>query len=141
MFVAVAPPALINMSNAIPPTATYFVQHPTALETLQQVSLMFGIFIWCLSFWWFSISLITMLLSFGQISFHLVWYSMIFPNVGFTIATISIGKGLYSNAILWVASAMTIVLVAVYLFILIMHARALYRGDILWPGKDEDKET
>lgn len=66
---------------------------------------------------------------------------MIFPNVGFTIATISIGKGLYSNAILWVASMMTVLLVATYLFIIIMHARAVYRRDILWPGKDEDKDT
>lgn len=146
MFLTVAPPsftalALINMSQAIPTTATYFVNHPTAAETLQIVALAFGIFLWALAFWWFCISLISTLMSIGKTTFRLVWYSMIFPNVGFTLATIVIGRGLYSNAIEWVGSIMTILLVATYLFIITMHARAVYRRDILWPGKDEDKET
>lgn len=146
MFIAVAPPAftalsLIKMSQAIPSNATYFIHHPTAIENLQQVALAFGIFIWALAFWWFSISLTTLLMAFGQLNFNLTWYVMIFPNVGFTISLISIGKGLESNAILWVSSIMTILLVATYLWILVMHARAIYRCDVLWPGKDEDKDT
>lgn len=146
MFVAVSPPAftclaLLNMTEAIPKEAHYFQVHPTAAETLSTMALVFGIFIWTLAFWWFAISLVSLLMAIPQVAFHLVWYAIIFPNVGFTIATISIGRALQSNAILWVGSAMTIALTATYLFILLMHARALYRGDILWPGKDEDKET
>lgn len=146
MFVAVSPPAftclaLLNMAEAIPKQAHYFQMHPTAAETLSTVALVFGIFIWALALWWFAISLVSLLMAIPQVAFHLVWYALIFPNVGFTIATISIGRALASNAILWVGSAMTIALVATYLFILLMHARALIRGDILWPGKDEDKET
>lgn len=129
------------MSLAIPTNTTYFEVHPTAVDTLETIALLFGIFLWALAFWWFCVSLISTLTTIGKCTFHLIWYSVVFPTTGFILATISIGKGLYSNAILWVASVMTILLVATYLFIIVMHARAVYRRDILWPGKDEDKET
>jgi hypothetical protein len=41
----------------------------------------------------------------------------VFPNVGFTIATINIGHALMSEGILWLGSVMTIMLVAIYLFV------------------------
>lgn len=63
-----------------------------------------------------------------------------FPNVGFTIATINIGNALMSEGILWVGSAMTILLVVIYLFVGASHVRAVYKGHILWPGKDEDHD-
>jgi len=80
--------------------------------------------------------------AFGQqgMSFHLVWYAFVFPNVGFTICTINIGEAVMSEGILWVGSAMTIILVALWLFVGFMHARAVWNKDILWPGKDEDHD-
>lgn len=146
MFISVGPPsftclAIIKMSHVIPIDSTYFIQHPTAAESLTQIALVFGIFIWSISFWFFSISLASCLMAAKEMSFHLVFYGLIFPNVGFTIATISIGRDLYSEPILWLGSAMTIVLTVVYVSVLILHAKAVYTGQILWPGKDEDKDT
>jgi tellurite resistance protein TehA-like permease len=72
-------------------------------------------------------------------SFHLVWYAMVFPNVGFTIAVIEIGEQLGSPAIEWVGSVMTVILVGVWLFVMAMHVRAVLQKQIMMPHIDEDK--
>lgn len=64
-----------------------------------------------------------------------------FPNIGFTICTIAIGDALMSEGILWVGSAMSILVIATWLFVGFMHIRAVWRKDILWPGKDEDHDS
>lgn len=63
-----------------------------------------------------------------------------FPNTGFVIAIINIGNQLDSAGIRWVGSIGTILLVAMWLFVMGMNVRAVVKRDILWPGKDEDKE-
>ena len=146
MFIAVGPPsftalALIGMSRSIPAGYGYFAAHPEVVSMLQQLALAFGIFIWSLSFWFFSVTLLSIVLIIPHMSFHLAWWALVFPNVGFTIAIIEIGQGLQSNAITWLGSIMTILLVAVYLFVLGAHIKAVVAKEIMWPGKDEDKEV
>jgi tellurite resistance protein TehA-like permease len=72
-------------------------------------------------------------------SFNLIWYSLIFPNVGFTIAVIYIGTELSSPGIRWISSIMTIFLTAAWLFVISMNFRAVLTKSIMMPGKDEDK--
>ena len=144
MFIAVGPPsftglALIGMSNALPANYSFFATHSLAIEILQTLALFTGIFLWSLAFWFFCIALVSVFAGLRKMNFHLVWWAFVFPNVGFTIATIRIGEGLRSQAILWVGSVMTIFLVAIWLFVLAMHARAVLTKQILMPGKDEDK--
>ena len=69
-----------------------------------------------------------------------VRWALVFPNTGFTIATISIGVQLESQGIQWVGSAMTILIVIAWLFVLCSHAYALYTRRIMMPGLDEDKD-
>lgn len=76
----------------------------------------------------------------SQMSFHLVWWAFVFPNTGFTIVTIDIGEALQSDAIRWVGSAMTILIVATWLFVLCSHAKALLTKRMMMPGLDEDKD-
>ena len=145
MFIAVGPPsftalALIGMSKSIPTDYGYFGTHPDVVPMLQQLALAFGIFVWSLSFWFFSISLVSVVLATPHMTFHLAWWAFVFPNVGFTIAIIKIGEILESDAIAWVGSALTIILIAVYLFVLGAHIKAVIMKEIMWPGKDEDKE-
>ncbi|KAI9661223.1 MAG: hypothetical protein M1821_009550 [Bathelium mastoideum] len=145
MFIAVGPPsftalALIGMSKSIPAEYGYFATHPDVVSMLQQLALAFGVFIWSLSFWFFSVTLVSVVLTIPHMTFHLTWWAFVFPNVGFTIAIIQIGEGLESNAITWVGSILTIILVAVYLFVLGAHIKAVLAKDIMWPGKDEDKD-
>jgi C4-dicarboxylate transporter/malic acid transport protein len=152
MFIAVGPPsftalALIGMANDFP--AEYYIgiatdMTPAQLEVtgivLKTVATLTGVFIYSLSLWFFCISVLACIAaaSRGEMHFRLNWWAFVFPNVGFTIATISIGKMFRSPAVGWVGSAMTILLVIVYLFVGTSHVRAVWRGEILSAGKDED---
>ena len=58
--------------------------------------------------------------------------------MGFTIATIEIGQVFQSHGVTWVGSAMTCLLVVAYVFIFFKHIQAVWRGQIIKGGKDED---
>ncbi|KAI5364605.1 Putative transporter protein SLAC1/Mae1/ Ssu1/TehA [Septoria linicola] len=146
MFIAVGPPsftglALIGMSQALPADSQYFMERPGMIMILQSVADFIAIFLWTLSFWFFSITVLSVLAGARRMSFHLVWWAFVFPNVGFTINTIRIGQQLESEGILWVASAMTILLVAMWIYVFFMHGRAVWQKQIMMPGMDEDKDA
>ncbi|KAF7349838.1 Malic acid transport protein [Mycena venus] len=144
MFIAVGPPsftslALIGMANDFPTVyRAYFGGEDTTIQILKVGATMTAVFIWSLSLWFFCISVLACLAARQEMRFRLNWYAFVFPNVGFTIATISIGKMFHSPAIGWVGSAMSMMLVITYLAVGFNHVRALLRRDILWEGKDED---
>ncbi|KAF8187567.1 malic acid transport protein [Mycena galopus ATCC 62051] len=145
MFIAVGPPsftslALIGMANDFPSMyQMYFGGGEDAtVQILKAGATMTAIFIWSLSLWFFCISVLACLAAAREMRFRLNWYAFVFPNVGFTIATISIGKSLRSSAVGWVGSAMSIMLVITYLAVGFQHVRAFVRRDILCEGKDED---
>lgn len=144
MFIAVGPPsftglALIGLSNALPQNYGYFAAHPIAIPVLQAVADFAAIFLWTLSLWFFCLATVSVLHGWKEMSFHLVWWALVFPNVGFTLATTTIGKQLGSQGILWVASAMTILLVVTWIFVFFSHLKAVFLKQMLMPGKDEDK--
>jgi tellurite resistance protein TehA-like permease len=144
-FILVGPPsftslALIGLAKALPKDFDYFALHPLAYEVLNTVALFVAIFLWALAFWFFCISLLAVLHGVRKMSFHLVWWAFVFPNTGFAIATISIGEELGSEGILWIGSVMTILLVAMWLFVLAFHVKAVITRQIMMPGKDEDKD-
>ncbi|CAK3788106.1 malic acid transport [Lecanosticta acicola] len=145
MFIAVGPPAftglaLIGLSQALPPDGSYFRPRPGIIPILQTLADGLAIFLWSLSFWFFCVALLSVLRRARDMSFHLVWWAFVFPNVGFTIATIKIGQQLGSEGILWVASAMTVLLVVVWGFVFVSHMRAIWKRQIMMPGLDEDKD-
>lgn len=157
MFIAVGPPsftglALLGISEHLyrifPAYATIsYVATPTIIPDIFRIlALSTAIFLWATAFWFFSIAFVSVIHGAirrdgkGGMSFHLVWWAFVFPNVGFTICTIEIGKALMSEGILWLGSVMTIVLVAVWLGCAGMHVRAVWKKEILWPGKDEDHD-
>jgi len=152
MFVAVGPPSFTgfallgiaeDMARIYPSYATIAsVKNPEIIpDVFIIVALGAAVFLWATAFWFFCISLVSVLDGARRgMSFHLVWWSFVFPNVGFAIATITIGTALRSEGILWLGSAMTIVLVLVWIFVASMHARAVWKRQILWPGRDEDHD-
>jgi C4-dicarboxylate transporter/malic acid transport protein len=143
MFISVGPPSftilvLIGLARHYPKDVSYFGANELTKQVLVIISTFTGIFLWGLSFWFFAISLIAVLACTRQLTFHLNWWAFIFPNVGFTIATIDIGEMLQSQGLQWVGSIMSAILVIMYIFVGSNHVRALTRREILWPGKDED---
>ncbi|KAJ4323038.1 hypothetical protein N0V94_002062 [Neodidymelliopsis sp. IMI 364377] len=132
--------ALIGQANAIPESYGYFAAQPGSKAILQTVALFGGIFLWLFSFWIFALAVMANVSVAGKMPFSLTWWAFIFPNVGFTVSTTMIGRELRSDGILWVSSAMTILLVAIWCAAFIGCVRAVLTKRIVWPGKDEDKD-
>jgi tellurite resistance protein TehA-like permease len=100
---------------------------------------MSGLFIILFAYWFFFITVISVLAGVREMSFSLNWWAFIFPNAGLTLATIQAAKVLHSEALNGIASALTILLVIMWLITAVFCVRAVYLGEVLWPGKDEDK--
>lgn len=58
-----------------------------------------------------------------------------------TLAAIQIGSALKSPAINGICSALTILLVIMWLITACAHIQAVWRQKIMWPGRDEDKDS
>ena len=143
MFISVGPPsftglAFISIAEALPTLYDFLPGHQMAREILITMGTFAAIFMWSLAFWFFSISLVGVLAGVRQMKFTMTWWSLVFPNVGFALVTIRIGQQLQSNAILWVGSGMTVLLVAMWFLVLVCQVRAVWKMEILYPNKDED---
>ena len=146
MYVAVGPTAytsqgLISLSlraTKVLPRHFLGVSTISAPEVLQVIGSISGIFLWLLAFWYFAITTISVLNGARRMSFTLTWWGFVFPNAGLTLATMQIAKVLDSPAIEWVSSVMTAVLSAAWLSVGFCHVRAVWKGQILAEGKDED---
>lgn len=145
LFMCVGPPAftalaLVGMAKGLP------VNLGTAVDgrffdtaVVRTMALMSAIFLWSLSLWWFGIAAVAVIQSPPK-HFHLGWWAMVFPNTGFILATISIGRELNHDGVLWFATGLSICLVCTYLFVLVNHVKAVIKQDIMYPGRDEDIE-
>ncbi|KAL2869995.1 tellurite-resistance/dicarboxylate transporter family protein [Aspergillus lucknowensis] len=144
MFICVGPPAftalaLVGMTANLPEDFELlhdeYANEDARIMTLLAISA--AAFLWALSLWFFCIAAIAVIRS-PPTSFHLNWWAMVFPNTGFTLATITLGNWLNSAGIKAVASTMSIGVVCMFFFVLVSHVRAVIRHDIMYPGKDED---
>jgi tellurite resistance protein TehA-like permease len=108
-------------------------------EIVRIMGIMSGLFIILFAYWFFVITTIAVLAGIREMSFSLNWWAFIFPNAGLTLATIQAAKVLHSEAINGIASALTILLVIIWFVTAAFCIRAIYLGQVLWPGKDEDK--
>lgn len=104
------------------------------------IGVLSGIFLLMFSGWFFFTSTLCVVLGLKHTSFTLNWWAFIFPNAGLTLAVIELGKVLKSAAIDGICSALTILMVAFWLFVAGAHVWAVWTGRILWPGKDEDRD-
>ncbi|RKL44097.1 hypothetical protein BFJ72_g3830 [Fusarium proliferatum] len=145
LFMCVGPPAftalaLIGMAEGLPEDID-FIQDGTFINVgmVRLIATMSAIFLWALSLWWFGIAAVAVIQSPPKY-FHLGWWAMVFPNTGFTLATISIARSLGSKAIGWVATGMSVIILSAFVFIFYSHVRAVFSQDIMYPGRDEDVE-
>lgn len=144
LFMCVGPPAftalaLVGMAAGLPEDLDVNLDGVVDVGMLQTLALVAGVFLWALSFWWFGIAAMAVVMAPPKY-FHLGWWAAVFPNVGFTLATIALGNAMRCDAILGVATGMSVALVVVYLFVFYHQVRAVLVRDIMSPGKDEDVE-
>ncbi|KAK4542600.1 hypothetical protein LTR36_006648 [Oleoguttula mirabilis] len=148
MYIAVGPAAytcstLIKLGMQAPKVIPAHYLGITTLpvgDVWKAISVPCGLFLWLLGFWFFALSTVSVLAGVRRIHFTLDCWAFIFPNAGLTIAAIQIGDVLDSDGIKAVGSAMTIILVAMWLFVVVMNVRAVWLRQVLWPGMDEDME-
>ncbi|TVY41298.1 Malic acid transport protein [Lachnellula occidentalis] len=151
MFIAVGPPAFtalafIGMAQDVVVTEifpNYIELHGIIDQTLipdmvQLIALLSAIFLWVFAFWCFGIAVVANVEAIPRNDFHLNWYAYVFPNVGFTIATIQIGVRLDSTGITAVGTAMGTILFFLLFVIMFCHIKAVLKKGIMYPGKDED---
>lgn len=108
-------------------------------DLVKGLGVLSGLFIILFAFWFFCISTVAVITGLREMKFTLNWWAFIFPNAGLTLAAIQTGKALNSPGINGVCSALTIMLVILWFNTAFFCIRAVWRGDLLWPGKDEDK--
>ncbi|TVY14957.1 Malic acid transport protein [Lachnellula arida] len=151
MFIAVGPPAftalaLIGMAQDVVITEIFpnyielngIIDQTLIPDIFQLLALLSAIFLWVFAFWCFGIAAVANIEAIPRNDFHLNWYAYVFPNVGFTIATIQIGVRLDSDAITTVGTFMAGFLFFLLLLIMFCHIKAVVKKGIMWPGKDED---
>ncbi|KIX95427.1 uncharacterized protein Z520_08944 [Fonsecaea multimorphosa CBS 102226] len=146
MYVAVGPTAytaagLVSLSQratSILPVGFLGVKTVSAPEVLRVIGSIAGVFLWLLAFWYCAITTISVFNGIKTMSFTLTWWGFVFPNAGLALATTAVGKALDSPGIKWVSTAMTAILFVLWLFVAFAHARAVWKGQILWEGRDED---
>ncbi|KAK8174142.1 voltage-dependent anion channel [Phyllosticta citrichinensis] len=145
LFILVAAPAftavaLIANARALAgSTSAYLSAHPGAADALAALALWSAIFLWLLAAWFFLFAAAaTLLIPCARPRYRQAWWAMVFPNVGFAVATAEVAQELQSAAIAWVATAITLVVVVVWLALAGFVVRAVWKGDVLWPGRDED---
>lgn len=148
MYVAVGPAAYtantlvalgVQAPKVIPPHFLGIDSFPVG-DVWKAIGVPCGIFLWLLSFWFFALSTVSIISSWKEMHFTLNWWAFIFPNVGLTIALIQIANVLDSDGMKAVCSALTVMLVIAWILVAVMNVRAVLRGDVLWPGMDEDME-
>lgn len=158
MFIAVGPPsftalAILGMANDWPRAyINYFGfdiaytisglnsenQQLVAIQIMRVLATTMAIFTWSLSAWFFCIAVVACLLAAREMTFHLNWWAFIFPNVGFIISTISIGKVMKSEAVLYLGNVLTVLIICTWFFVAVNHVWAVWDRKILWAGRDED---
>lgn len=142
LFMNVGPPsftalAFIGMANGLPDNFDFDLNGVVDIHTVRQVAVLGAILLWGLALWWWGIAVIAVISSRPKY-FHLGWWASVFPNTGFTLATITIGKAMNSPIVMGFSVFMSVCLLLTYFFVLYHNIRAVISQDIMYPGRDED---
>lgn len=151
MFVSVGPSAfttigLIGMGKQAVATNAFGetfvgVEGQIAQAIIRVVTVWAGTFLWGLSLWFAMVTIGAHLVAMWnkKLHFRLNWFSFVFPQTALVIATYRVGESFDAPAIEYFGAVMACILVLVWVFIFVKMIIAIYKKDIMWPGKDEDR--
>lgn len=135
--------ALIQLGRKAPnilPPNVFGLSTDSDGNIVRALGIMAGIFIVIFAFWFFCISTVAVVAGLRRMSFTLNWWAFVFPNAGLTLAAIQVGAVFSSPGINGVCSALTLLIVIMWFVCAIATVRAVWRGEVPWPGKAEDKD-
>ncbi len=76
----------------------------------------------------------------GGLHFDMTWFSFIFPNTALVTATLAVGKAFDVHAIQVVGTAMAVLLTCVWIFVMLMMGRSIWKKQLLWPQDEKEEE-
>ena len=109
-------------------------------EIWKAMGVVAGMFLWLVGFWFSAISTVAFVHGWKRANFSMSWWATVFPNAGLMIALIQIGKALDCGRIKAVGSGMTVMVVVAWCLVTVFTVKAVRKGEVLWPGRDEDME-
>ncbi|KEF59092.1 uncharacterized protein A1O9_03936 [Exophiala aquamarina CBS 119918] len=154
MFVSVGPSAFTvsgvlgmatSLQDAIAKTPeSTFMEVPglLAAQILRLIASWMSLWLWGLAWWFFFVSLLSnadCLRAKHRTQFAMTWYSFIFPQTALTTATFSIANAFEVTAINIIGCVMVCLLIIVWFVVVGCMLKAIYKRQILWPEKGEDK--
>ncbi|KAK3617022.1 hypothetical protein LTR56_025566 [Elasticomyces elasticus] len=138
MMLAVGPPcvaplAFLKLAAGVPIGYGYFEEHALGAEIMQTIALTFAMPMFGLGCIFLTVAICAILQKARSMSFHLTWYGIVFPNVGVLSVLSLIAKQIPSDPLIWVFTAGTGILVAIWLFVTWCHLQAIWRhSEYLW---------
>ena len=153
LFICVGPPsftiiALLGIaeesSRFLPESGLLDVSREQLASAFVMIATCCSVFLWMVSAWFWCLAVVTIVVGTIQdpshMTFILAWWAFVFPNVGFTIATVELSDALQSSAIRGLAIVLMIFLIIAWCTVLCFHFEAVISKKIMWHGKDEDRD-
>lgn len=139
MYVSVGPAAytcaglvgLGKQAQSVLPDGFLGVSSLSVGDVWRSCSVAAALFLWLVALWFSALSTVSIVRVVRRMSFTLQWWAFVFPNAGLAIATIQLGESLESTGLQAFGSALTVVLVAMWLFCAFCHLRALWTRKLL----------
>ncbi|KAF2757790.1 hypothetical protein EJ05DRAFT_511555 [Pseudovirgaria hyperparasitica] len=100
----------------------------SAGEVLKVVATAVNAWLWLLSLTFFGWSVVGVGFGLKEMRFDVTWWAVVFPNVGWTIATALLGKSLDSQGIQWVSCGMIVILVVCWIIVAYSNVKAIAGG-------------
>jgi tellurite resistance protein TehA-like permease len=130
MMIAVGPPtyaplAWLKLAAAIPKDYAAFATFSVATEVVQIMAFILSLAVFGMGIFFLLMAFCAIIRRSHQMRFHLTWYGFIFPNVGLLSAAGIFGNLIPSDGLKWVVSVATAFLSAIWIFVSVMHVRAI----------------
>lgn len=131
MMIAIGPPtytplAYLLLIRALRDSPSCFSAQPEAVDAVHLVTLLLSVGTLGMACFFLMLGVSAIVSGANSMRFHLTWYGFVFPNVGLLSTLGIIAQDISSDALGWVASVGTALLTGIWIFVTIMHLRAIF---------------
>lgn len=109
---------------------------------MQLISVLVGLWLWGLSFWFFLVSVGSLwkyLIPGHRMPFQMTWWSFVFPNTALVTATMALASALDSSGLRILGCTMAVCLIIVWVLVFATMIKCLVKRQLLWPDCPDEK--